>query len=101
MTTENVAAAQPAQPSTASPPPYDPDHQLHLQVEEWFTYHRPNETQTNALIEIRNTARGFAHDIVRLCPPGPDRSAALRLLREAVMTANASIVVPTVPQRGS
>lgn len=43
--------------------------------------------------EIRQAAKYLAEHIIRACPRSADRSAALRKVREAVMTANASIVL--------
>jgi hypothetical protein len=40
---------------------------------------------------IRRGALMFARTVVLLCPPSADRTAALRKVREAVMTANAAI----------
>lgn len=40
---------------------------------------------------IRKAARTFARAIYKNCPNSADRNAAIRKVREAVMTANASI----------
>lgn len=60
-------------------------------IEELFTYHAPTEQQKTMYLEIRKAAAELARVIDRHCPAGPDRSAAVRKVREAVMTANASI----------
>jgi hypothetical protein len=65
-------------------------------IEEAFTYHAPSEDQIESMKQIRNIAMDLAHTIVRECPESADRSAALRKLREVVMTANASIVLEGV-----
>ena len=65
-------------------------------IEEAFTYHAPTEDQIESMKQIRNIAMDLAHTIVRECPESADRSAALRKLREVVMTANASIVLEGV-----
>lgn len=59
-----------------------------------FTYHAPTPEQIQALQNVRIQAKDLARTIVANCPAGPDRSAAIRKLREAVMTANAAIVMP-------
>lgn len=64
-----------------------------------FTYHPPTEEQKLAYQEIRDTALLLARTITAQCPPGPDRSAAIRLVREAVMTANASIATDNAAAR--
>ncbi|KKL67576.1 hypothetical protein LCGC14_2133650, partial [marine sediment metagenome] len=56
-----------------------------------FTYHVPTEEQKNSYLKIRENAMEFARVIHENCPESPDRTAAIRHLREAVMTANASI----------
>jgi hypothetical protein len=65
-------------------------------IDTLFTYHAPTPDQIEGLRLVREQAKEFADVIVMCCPRSADRSAALRLLREAVMTANASIVVPPV-----
>lgn len=66
-----------------------------LDIETLFTYHAPTPEQITALANVRASAKDLANVIMQNCPSGPDRTTAIRHLREAVMTANASIVVPT------
>ena len=61
------------------------------EIENWFTYHAPDETQQVAYRAIREAAKELARVIVNNSPPSADQSAAIRHLREAVMTANAAI----------
>ena len=61
------------------------------QLDNWFTYHAPTTGQIEDYRKIRDAARSFAEVMLRHTPPSADQAAALRLLREAVMTANASI----------
>ena len=58
-----------------------------------FTYQTPSAEMVQAMQEIRESALVLSQVIARLCPQGADRSAAIRKLRESVMTANASIVL--------
>lgn len=60
-------------------------------IENLFTYHRPTEEQVQHYLDIRSAAKDLARVIDRCCPPSPDRTVAMRQLRECVMTANASI----------
>jgi len=60
-------------------------------LDRWFTYHAPEAHQIECYAHLRNVARELAIAIVKLCPSGPDQSAAIRKVREAVMTANAAI----------
>jgi hypothetical protein len=62
-------------------------------LSEIFTYHAPDEEQTQAYKIIRGRAYDLASVIMLRCPLCADRTAALRLLRECVMTANAAIAL--------
>ena len=61
------------------------------QLENWFTYHPPTADDIVAYEKLRNAAKDFASAINDLCPESADKTAAIRKVREAVMTANASI----------
>lgn len=56
-----------------------------------FMYHPPKPGQAERYQEIRMRGRVMAFDLLCLCPPCPERSAALLKLEEAVMWANAAI----------
>lgn len=58
-----------------------------------FSYHAPKADQPERYERIRAKARELAEEIVEVCPPSADRTAAIRKLRECVMTANASIAL--------
>jgi hypothetical protein len=62
-------------------------------LEDLFTYHSPDPFQEQSLVAIRTGAKHFAEVLMQHTPDCPDQSAALRKLRECVMTANASIVL--------
>jgi hypothetical protein len=57
----------------------------------WFTYHAPTVDQIPRYETLRKAALDFACVIDANCPNGPDKTAVFRKIREAVMTANASI----------
>jgi hypothetical protein len=61
------------------------------QLANWFSYHPPTAQQAESYERIRAAAKVFAEVLCRECPNSADRSAAVRKLREAVYTANASI----------
>lgn len=61
------------------------------QIDNWFMYHTPTPAQLKQYHEVRTAAKIFAETINRHVPHNADKSAAMRLLREAVMTANAGI----------
>lgn len=63
------------------------------QIEEWFTYHPPRGDQPERYVKIREGARAFAYVILENAPESADRTAALRKLRETVMTVNAAIAL--------
>lgn len=60
-------------------------------IETLFTFHPPNDEQVRSYQSIREVAKDLARVIHELVPAGPDRTAAIRKVREAVMTANAGI----------
>jgi len=62
-------------------------------VDEVFTYHAPDDTQVLQLQQVRLAAKDLARAILIHTPTCGDQQAALRLLREAVMTANAAIAL--------
>jgi hypothetical protein len=58
-----------------------------------FKYHAPTPDDTVAYEKLRSEARNFAKAVLELTPACADQSAAIRLIREAVMTANAAIAL--------
>lgn len=60
-------------------------------LDNWFTYHQPSADDTKRYQRLRDAARAFADVIVAETPPSADQTAAIRKVREAVMTANAAI----------
>jgi len=68
--------------------PYD-----RAKLRDIFTYHAPDADQQVAYEKLRNAAYDFAVALTELTPPSADQTAALRKLRECVMTANAAIAL--------
>jgi hypothetical protein len=66
---------------------------LEEKISEMFTYHAPDPNQKIKYQNIREKAKEFARVIYENTPACADQSAAIRLVREAVMTANASIAL--------
>ena len=62
-------------------------------VEAVFTYHAPVPPQVESYQKIRNAAKELVGVILQNCPDCADRSAAIREVRVAVMTANAAIAL--------
>jgi hypothetical protein len=68
-------------------------HAQGFDVDHLFTYHPPTPDQLERYESIRAAARVFAHVILLNTKPSADQAAAIRLLRECVMTGNASIAL--------
>lgn len=62
-------------------------------LEELFKYHSPIGNQPERYNIIRGKARDFAEAIIDNTEPSADQSAAIRKVREAMMTANAGIAL--------
>lgn len=58
-----------------------------------FMYHPPNASQMVKYEAIRSAAKTFAQVMTDNTPEGADQSAAMRHLRECVMTANAAVAL--------
>ncbi len=63
----------------------------------WFTYHPPKGDQQDRYVALREQGFLLAEKIRDLCPACADTTAAIRKVREAVMTANASIACEEGP----
>jgi len=61
------------------------------QLQNWFTYHTPTADQLPKCQAIREAGLAFARVLVENTPASADQTAAVRKIREAVMTANQSI----------
>jgi hypothetical protein len=64
-----------------------------MDIDNIFTYHSPTPEQLPKYAEIRAKAKEMGQCIVDNTPGSADQTAAIRLLREAVMTANAAIAL--------
>ena len=62
-----------------------------LDIESWFTYHKPTDEKANKYPIIRDKAKELAYIIKELVPNGREQSLALTKLEEMVMWANAGI----------
>jgi hypothetical protein len=62
-------------------------------VNDIVDYHAPSKEGLDAIAEIRHNVKILIITILKQCPPSADRTAAIRKVREAMMTANASIVL--------
>jgi hypothetical protein len=62
-------------------------------LDKLFKYHAPTPEQLPKYEAIRAAAKVFAEVLVANTPASADQTAALRKIREAVMTANASIAI--------
>jgi hypothetical protein len=62
-------------------------------VVDVFSYHAPEGNDLERYQALRDAARAFAVVILMNCPDTADQQAALRKVREAMMTANASVAL--------
>ena len=60
-------------------------------VTNWFMYHAPKPEDVEQYKAIRASAKILAEVILLNTPACADQTAAIRKVREAVMTANAAI----------
>lgn len=67
------------------------DAAVHAAVDQAFDYHSWDAGQIEAGRVIRETLKDAFRAIINGAPPCPDRSTALRKLREARMDANSAI----------
>lgn len=83
-----------ASPSTQSAPQstQSPSHGVTLEnVERCFRYQPWGPDQVDAGDQVRESCVNLARVLLRVVPSGPDRSSALRKLRELRMDANSAI----------
>lgn len=69
-----------------------------FELDNWFTYHAPTPEQLVKYTVLRDGARAYAEVINKNCPDSPDKTVAIRKLRECVMVANASIACYSHPE---
>ena len=69
-------------------------------IENWFTYDKPDDGQVDLMKHIRDDAKRLAYFIQEFVPDSADKTVAIRKLREAVMMANAAIVCERKTQDG-
>lgn len=62
-------------------------------LNDLFSYHAPRADQLPHYEAIRAAAKVFAAVVLEHTPSSADQTAAVRKIREAVMTANASIAL--------
>lgn len=63
------------------------------EIDNIFTYHKPNEDQIPRYEAIRKAGKTLAKTILSATPGCPDQRVAIRKVREAVMVANAAIAI--------
>lgn len=61
------------------------------QLDNWFKHHPPTGDAIAAHEEIRHASRELAAVFQRVIPECPDKTVALRAVREAMMAANAAV----------
>jgi hypothetical protein len=61
------------------------------ELDNLFSYHPPQGDQVARYNLLREAGKSLALIILELTPSCPDQTAAIRKVREAIMTANAAI----------
>ena len=64
-----------------------------IDLDNIFSYHAPKNDQVERYAKLREAAKAFAQVVLDCTPGSADQSAAIRKIREAVMTANAAIAI--------
>ena len=90
--TETHGLTASRQPNDGTPDPRAPGFNP-FDLEHIFKYHATDGKQLARYVRLREAARVFAIAIVQDVPAGADQSAAIRHVREAVMTANVAIAL--------
>jgi hypothetical protein len=67
------------------------DADLEREVDDMFTYYRWESGQVYRGDKIRQALAEAVKVIIENAPPGPDRTVAIRKIREARMDANSAI----------
>jgi hypothetical protein len=62
-------------------------------LDDCFTYHAPNADQVERLKQVTEAFKNAAKAVLLNVPASPDRTVALRAIRETRMWANAAIVL--------
>ncbi len=83
----------------STPEPRGTAAETRTALEDLFTYHAPEGDQPERYKRIRARALELAMEMQASCPVGPDLAAAIRKVREAVMTANAAIATRNAAAR--
>jgi len=65
----------------------------HARLDHLFSYHAPTDEQREQYELLRHYGRLLAQTVLEYMPAGADQSEAIRLIRTAVMTANAGIAL--------
>jgi len=62
-----------------------------MDIDNWFSYHKPTETQLPKYEQVRAKAKELAELFDSVLPDCADKTAAMRELRGTVMAMNLAI----------
>ena len=71
----------------------NPKEKSQFDFDNLFVHHPPKGTQVERYQILRDAAREFAEHVDACCPDSADKTAAIRKIRESLMTANAAIAI--------
>ena len=65
------------------------------EISRWFDYNKPTDDQVRHMQIWREKASALACDFAQYAPDGPDKTVALRKLKDTLMAMNAALVSPS------
>jgi len=65
---------------------------MNLNLKKWFGLRKPSEPEAENMDTLRTRYLELAESVERLCPQNPDRTVAIRKLKESMHVAIGSIV---------
>ena len=66
------------------------------QIDNIFTYHKPNPDKPERSVALRENAREVAQMVLELTPESREQTLAIGKIQESVMFANAAIAINEV-----
>lgn len=97
LSTEQLASLPPgfAEAFQAKAAAFDRAARVHTSewVDDIIAYHAPDSEQLDKIATLRAAAAHYIKSIIECCPDSCDRDKAIESARQALMFANASVVL--------